>query len=169
MNVALHRDGNFLAFPGGVKGRSPGRLRTVPPDVAGAHIGQGVDVVGGLVARDYFHLLAHIDRNDVRKVLASLLVDLHLLGRHLGGRGCTEPLGEIEDNVLQASAGTNRHVLQVGRSAGVILRAVGVFRHIDPLHVRGGAVKLHGSGDLARGGRGCVYLLPQDHDAKTDQ
>ena len=73
VNVALH--GNHLRCLPAIDdwGRA-GRLRFIPRDVASHRIGQRMDVVGGLIAGGDLEFLVRIHGQDVRDVLAALLI-----------------------------------------------------------------------------------------------
>src|ERR1700686_500694 len=73
MNVAFHRN-NFRRFPTGYYGRRSRRMRLVPWDIASHSVWQGMDVVGSLVAGSDLKFLARVQGQNVRNVLATLLV-----------------------------------------------------------------------------------------------
>ena len=72
MDVALHGDGNFGTSEGLHDGLSSWRLRFVPFAIV---LGDGMDIVCGLIGIDDRKRLAGLQGQDVGMILAALLVD----------------------------------------------------------------------------------------------
>jgi len=112
---------------------------------------QGMDVVRVGIAVGHFEVLIHIQCHHVRDVLTTLLIPSRRHGRHLAGSPCIQALGEVHDNPLQATLGTDNDGLRRKRIAGVLLGAKRFFRHVNRLLVGRGAVKLDRSRNRASG------------------
>ncbi len=59
------------------------------------------------------------------------------------GFGGAQPLGDIEHDILQASARTYDHIFQMGWIVLVLLDAIRILGHVNALHVRGRAIQFH--------------------------
>src|SRR5207244_3641955 len=86
---------------------------------------------------------------NVRNILAALLVPGRSRGSHLTCSRAAESFRDVDDNVLQTATGTYDYVFSVHRVAGVLLSAARLFRHIDGLLMRRRAIEFDGSGDFA--------------------
>jgi hypothetical protein len=162
MDIALYRN-HFRGFPAFYDRRRAGRLRLIPGNVARHGIRQRVNVVGGLIAGDYFEFLLGIQSQHMGRIHAILLIEDRLSSLNIGS---STPALNIENHIFQAAAGSDYDGFHVCRVAGVSLGAVGIFRHIDTPHVGCGTVELNASANLTFASR--VDVLVQDQSSTTN-
>ena len=143
MHVALHAE--VLRLLRGLQlARADGRLGHVLRLVL---LRQRVYVVEERVAVLHLHRLALHDRDDVRDVLATLLVQDRRVLRRVAGQVHPFFLLDRHDDVRQAVVGADDHrLLSDGRRVG--LGAGGDAAHVDLGLLGGLAVELDGAGHL---------------------
>src|SRR5579859_144591 len=178
VDVALHGNGNLGTREALHDRLSSRRLGFIPFAIV---LGDGVDVVGGHVRIDDGQRLACLQGQNVRMILAALLVDHHRSGLRRE-RIRAEVALEVDDYILQCAAIAGNDVF-CGCRRGMRLGAIGFGGHIDVLGLGGRAIELDGSGHgtgcgrihgFARGisGWGCGFRLvslPSTTDQRSSQ